>query len=336
MESGQGVLTLKSVNPFIVVSDQTAPTLYSNAKFVKIMLPTATPGEIQISSYMYWDTTVHLGFGLFGSHVLHTLDSASFVYDFRGGTDGLIIQTRLGSTWDTFSIDTWTGDVNLVEAATVTGNTVADAAAGDSTITLGVGEGAQFTDGKFYFLYDLNLSEAIDYVQVISKVGDVLTLNETLIHEHKTGALLVPYYQRFYTWGTDITSPHPEMSIPCRSHRGREFGLSLNLFYFEWSEAGGHVLSNLILNSDPNDEGKYIVMKPLLGELPFAPSPSDPGNRSYGIANNLYYTAVGTMAQMLNGKTINAKEWVYTQTANLDPITNSSLIARLIPNFNEV
>ena len=293
---------------------------------------------IHIESYMYWDITVHIGFGLFGGYYLTTLDASSFVYDFRGGTDGLILQTRLGATWDTFIIDNWTTDVNLVEATSVSGTISADANAGDSTISLNTGDASNFTEDKFYFLYDLNLSEAIDYVKVTSITNDVLTLNSTITHTHISGSLLSPYYQRFYTYGTDKLNSnyYPNMSIPCRSAIQQEFGISNSSNQnYSYSKAGGHVLENLILYSDPNDEDKYIVMKPLIGEYDMT-GPTSIGNRAYGVANSVYYTAVGTMAQMLNGKTINSKQWVYSQTCSLDPITSNSIIAMLIPNYNEV
>jgi len=345
MESGAGIKNDISVDPYIVVSDQQNPTTYSGAKFVEIGMVTGTAGQIYIKTWMNYDTTIHTGFGMFGAHSLGTVDAGAFVYDFRGGDECIVIQTRVGTAWSTYILDEWLTDLNLVEAATISGTLSAAANDGDSTIYLNTGEGSNFTDDNFYFLYNLNRSEAIDYLQVTATAGDTLSLNETLTKRHSSGSLLSPYYQRFHVLGTNIltgVNNYVRMGIPVRSVRQKEFGVHAT-DDFCYSRIGGHVLEQLIKDSAPNDEGKYIVMKPVVGEYDSNSSPNAEGNRSYGQAKNLYYTAVGSMSQMLNGKTIVSKEWVYfhatqhpTTYTTIDIIVNDAQIGMMVPNYNEV
>jgi hypothetical protein len=53
--------------------------------------------------------------------VLTTQDADNFIYDFRGGPEGIILQSNFGTAWYSAFIDTWTGLSSRVEATTKRG-----------------------------------------------------------------------------------------------------------------------------------------------------------------------------------------------------------------------
>lgn len=319
-------------DPFIVVCDNASPTTYSSHKFVEIGMDTTASGYIYIKIWMFWDTTLHRGFGLYGYYIISTYDDADFVYDFRGGPECLIIQSRLGTSWDSFVIDEWTDNANLVEGSTKTGNIAAAVAAGATSFNVGGGEGVNFTAGKWYWLIDLDSAEAVEYVKVTNVATDTITIETALIKSFASGALLSAYYQRFYTCGDSRTSSNfPLSTLPLRSETNKEFAIS-SVYNFNYSRSGGDVVEQALVNINPDDEDFSAVMRPLIGEHDNGTYYE--GNRFYGTAKNMYYTGLGTMAQMLNGRTISSAEWVYFQVSNSIDHYGISTIAAMIPNYN--
>ena len=332
MRTSDGVIVAPNTDPYIIVSDGAAPTPYSGNFIVRVGMTTASAGSIIITVWMFWNNTIHKGFGLSGFYEINTYDDASFVYDFRGGPNCLIIQSRLGKAWDSFLIDGWTDSINLVEDKTKTGNITADVAVGAVSFDVGAGEGVNFTVGNWYWLIDLDYSEAIEYVEVTDVTVDTITIGLALVRNFKSGSLLSSYYQRIYSCGNDLPyNYYTKMAIPLRSLHNKEFGLGTGGSY-DYCRAQGGVLSYPLIDINPDDRGYSAVMRPLIGE---ADESNFLGNRYYGVAKNMYYTGLGSMAQMLDGRTIASKEWVYFQdTDNIDT-GGSASIAAMIPNYQQ-
>lgn len=341
--SGSGHLNMSSgatgdetKNPFIVVSDQNAPAWDDGAKFLEVYQPTDTAGQIWIRTWMGWNSTIHRGFGLVGYHVINTTDDGIFVYDFRGGDEALCISSRRGSTWNHFMIDTFTGDANVLEADTADGVLASDVAAGASSFDLGAGEGSDVTDEKFYFLIDLDNSEAVDYVQIDSIATDTITTKEALIKTHKAGALFKPYFPRFYCLGTDVPSNRQKALAPLHSYRTQEWGNdNVSVSNGSWSTCQLDAMFASILQCAPDDDGNFRVQKPRITEGDPSNGAGTSTNRDYGAGDNVYITAKGTMAEMLDGKTISANNWLYFAThSNVVSDGGQSSAAVLVPDFD--
>ena len=323
------VSELYSTDPYIVVSDQAAPTAFSGAKFIQLKMPTVTAGIVYVYAWMNWDSDIHKGLGMWGFWYLNTYDDADFVYDFRGGTDFLCIATRLGSSWNNVLIDNWNDDSNLIEDNTKVGNIVAATAVGAVSIEVGVGEGANFTQGNFYFLIDLDSSEGVSYVKIDTIAGDVITLNASysLLKTFKAGSLLTPYYQRFYCWGNNEYPASREFTSPIRSTRGQEFGTYYSTNYGNcYSEMKPVVMIAALNTLAPDDKSEWAVQKPLVTEA--TNNIYYIGNRAFGVCKNMYMGNYGTMAIMLNGRTISSKQYIFLNTKDG--------FAVLIPNYNAI
>jgi len=324
-------------DPFIVVSDNSSPTALSGAKFLKVGMDTTEAGQIFIENYMWWDTTIHKGFGITHTKALNTFDDAEFVYDFRGGPEFLSIGTRLNSAWDHFAIDEWTDNTNLVEDNTKASNTVAALSAGATGVDVTASEGSNFTANKYYWLIDLTQAEAVEYVKVTVVATDTLTFETALTNDFASGALLTSYYQRTFSLGNQaraisaLNRYTTIMALPLRSLINKEWGIDANSGN-AYSTARADYLLQTLIDIDPDDEGSSAVMKPLIGEVAYA---GTDGNRYYGTPKNMYYTGVGTMAQMLNGRTISSAAWVYFQLSNAIQAGGSASIAAMIPNYNQ-
>lgn len=326
-----------TVDPFIVICDNNSPSEFSGHKFIEVGMHSTRAGEIYIRQWMYWNDTIHKGFGLFGYHHLATYDDADFVYDFRGGSQCLMMSARTGVTWNHFIFDEFLTDSTLLEAASKDGNTVAAVAAGATSFDVGVGEGANFTANKFYFLIDLQNSEAVNYVKVSSVSTDTINLDPSCaVHKScKVGSYLTPYYPRFYTAGDFIyrSTPSYEQNktsrLALRSERGKEFNINDDNDE-DYSSAIADYLFNALYQISPDDEGFYAIQKPLLGEEP----DSFTENRFYGTTKNLYFSAEGVMAEMLDGRTVNSDEWIYFDSSEHLFEGADYRLAALIPNTN--
>jgi hypothetical protein len=74
-------------DPYVVFSDQASPTPNSRARIVQCLLPTVTASMVIFNWFFSWNTTTHVGKGLWSAYNIPTLDSGTFGYDFRGGPE---------------------------------------------------------------------------------------------------------------------------------------------------------------------------------------------------------------------------------------------------------
>lgn len=107
-------------DPYIVVSDKNAAGPNVVAKYIQAKLPSATSGRVDLYFYLYWNPTLHKGYGLYNARAIPTLDAADFIYDFRGGPECLLIQSLTSTNWDGAFIDEWTADPNLLDSVSAT------------------------------------------------------------------------------------------------------------------------------------------------------------------------------------------------------------------------
>ena len=88
-----------------------------------------------------------------------------------------------------------------------------------------------------------------------------------------------------------------------------------------------------LVTSAPDDNLNYAVQRPGLSEYTAENAPSSNGmNRGYGVCKNLYLTSTAGMAQGIDARTINAKEYTYFNTENNLVASGSSSLAVLFLN----
>jgi hypothetical protein len=113
-------------DPYIVVTNQASPTLNSQAKFLKITLPTTTGSRILIQSYLWWEIGVGGSF-IYSTAYLTTVDAGVFGYYFRGNSSFLALICYTPSISFFFIDDLvpiWDGVYDLIEPDTAKSETL--------------------------------------------------------------------------------------------------------------------------------------------------------------------------------------------------------------------
>lgn len=197
----------------------------------------------------------------------------------------------------------------------------------DFSVTLGSGEGAGFTPGKYYFIWDVSDNTTrINYVKVVSVTGDKLVLDgiqtSSTDGPFKAGSIISPYGHRFFVMGSNTGAGSGNLNqIPYQSYyQGGNLALSDG---FSSNTSATYTTNNYIVRlMNPDDEGRYAVMKCLVGEVTDrnGNSYSSTGlsssalaakpNRLYGQLKSFYYTSDRALSQMLSGRTIDSKNYI--------------------------
>jgi hypothetical protein len=318
--SGTGTQYTTEIGPYIVVSDQAAPTINQSCMISKVGYRTSVSAEVRVQMALSFDTTNKILYGFWSGYTVTTLDSADFSYDFRGGAECMILQSRIGTAWTNCGIDGWTGDTNFVEGTDKTGTLTSAATAGSSVILqLNTGQAANFTVNKYYYIYDMNGHAWVNYCKVtnVNTGADQITV-DSINQNFPIGSVIAAYTHRWYTFGSNGASSvirfNNELSkIPYCSALTQAYVFPTQNNIIKGAvglEAPSHILTNL--NND--DEGYQACCRGLIFEY-FSDdvvSSQTPGmNRSYGTPKNIYFCIVNSMAAALDGKVIGGKNYLY-------------------------
>jgi hypothetical protein len=318
-------------NPYIIVTDTASPAVndYNTSpsgnapKFIRVMLTTSEAGYIRCAGYMWWNNSTHTGYGLWNQRRLATLDSADFAYDFRGGAECMIIQTRIGSSWETYATDDFVGDTNLLEAATKVGTLQSGISAGSSVVLqLDTGEAANFTEGKYYYLYDFDDHTWATYTRCsgVDTGADQITV-VTAGYDFPAGAVISSYAHRYYNVGEvenlEAFYNQYRSTIPFYSDVGT--GVFYNQSGVIYGACSITYAEGYIARLDPDDESYYAVQRP--GIFEYYRENNGAGsttacNRGYGVTKNLYVTSTTNMTPALDGKIIGGENWLYFRTTS--------------------
>ena len=191
--------------PYIIVSDQAAPAINEVAFVIKVGYKTLEAGYIGVQHFLGWDDANKIAIGVWSGVKLNSVDAGAFAYDFRGGDQGMVIQTRIGTSWKTSGIDTFTGSINFLEADTVVTDLTAQGAAG-AAVNLAVTDSTGFNAGSYYYIYDLSTEAIVNYVYCTDVPDGTHVTVDTLYDTFPIGAVIGSYPHRHYTFGT-ITPP---------------------------------------------------------------------------------------------------------------------------------
>jgi len=342
LSAGSGTQSVIARTTYIIVSTASAPGVNDAVKILKVSMKTNEAGYVRVQFLLSFDTVNKIARGYWGGYWLATYDSASFAYDFRGGDECMLIQSRLGTSWNCSGIDDWTGDVNFVEAATATDTLLAAATAG-SNVVLSVNDASLFAVGKHYFIYDYSGVSSkfvsgsylyhIDYVKVTARDTDADTVTiQTLGIDFPIGAVIASYAHRFFCFGNSVISgsgiaydnmsyynTFSETQLPYYSVDGYQYSSHAQntVIYGKLSSGIAYGLLGVMA---PNDDSQYAMQKFSVVEYSKSNSNTDPTvgcNRAYGVSNNIYVTKIGTMAKMMDGRTLGSKNYLYFEPDDL-------------------
>lgn len=310
-----GTHTFTLCGPYIVVAQTVPATVNSVSKIMKIGYFTSESALVRISNHLSWDDTNKVLRGLYSGFKIATADSASFAYDFRGGDECMFVSTRISTSYSWVLVDEWEGITKLVESPSVTGTVQSGITAGSNVVVqLGTGEASLFTVGNYYYIYDFNNKNTVNYVKISSKNNEADTITLTaLLYNMDAGAVIGSYPHRYYVYSNANVQAqgfcYYTMAIPYVSSYNYEF---YNISFISSTIYCSINLRIFPINlMSPNDMGLYACMKPVIEESTrHAYGPDSSGmNRSYGKTKNLYFS-YGTMAQMLDYRTINSKNYL--------------------------
>lgn len=202
----------------------------------------------------------------------------------------------------------------------------------DFTLRLAAGEGANFTIGEPYYIWDVEQATAqAAYFKVLGKVSsDNLIVDGLNNVQLRAGSVASPYGHRWAVAGNQNTglenlissnrSQIPYMSNLASTSAGTvDSSLCLSdgvsLSGSNATGVGTDFMSNTIQTLGPDDKGRYGVQRPTVYELEprnfgGAGTGGNYDNRAYGRLKNIYVTSMTGLAQMSDGRIIGGQEFI--------------------------
>ena len=320
--TGVGTHSALLEGPYIVVSDQSSFTRNQSAMIMKAGYVTTESAKVRIHYALSFDTTSKILYGYWGGFFVTTLDSASFSYDFRGGAECMIVQSRIGSSWSTTLIDSWVGDSNFVEGTDKRGTLLYDATAGASkTLYLNTGEAANITPNRYYYITDMSGHAWVNYCKVTADDTNADTVVvDTITQNFPAGSVLAAYAHRWYCAGSNGSNLPRFNSLSYVSRSAIPYVSSTTASYAFCDQNSvinlavrGSIDADTLFTAAPNDRGYYACQKPFIVEF-YSNVGVDSGmTEGYGIMKNMYVTKLGSMVAGMDGKTIGGSNWLHFQ-----------------------
>jgi len=324
--SGVGSQTFTLSGPYIIISDEPSPQINQVCKFMKVGYGIPQGSYIQVQYFIGWNNTSKILGSIYGGYIIETVDDGNFAYDFRGGDECMILQSRIGTTWDSTGMDTWTGDSTFLEGLDHSGTLRSVGVPGTNSVAyLRSGESSNITSGEYYYLYDYS---QLPYVRLeyskctyVDAGADSVTFSG-LVHTFPSGSVIGSYPHRYMCFGNNIYdnnsfcySTYIPYTIPYTSHPNWYY--CSNLGYGSISSSCRSSYEDGILNSSsPDEKGRHLMEK--WNILEWASNQSNYTthnyngmNRFYGSANNLYLTKINSMARSQDGLIYGGKQYLY-------------------------
>jgi hypothetical protein len=352
--AGTGTHSSIGVEKYIVFCDTAAPTVNDIStgpasgapKFVKAAMQNDEAGYVRIYYYLWWDTTAQTGYGLWCGYRINTSDDADFAYDFRGGAETMIIQSRIGTSWKCAGVSEFTGDAELLEGVDKFGILQSGITAGSSVVLqLDTGEAANFTVNNYYFIFDFDGHSWVNCVKVtaVDTGTDQVTI-DAATYNFPTGAVIAAYAHRYVAFGNGsassignivnynqgVLSKIPYINAANNSYVFHNQNTSIR------GSCYGAVCNQFLDRVVPNRKGNWGTEDIYIVENRFENSEyqneTTGAREAYGVIKNVIATNVGTMAAGQDGRTDGGLEYLYTLTLNNVFSWGSSSYASLFLN----
>lgn len=340
--TGSGTHRAQMEGPYIVVSDQSSPTTNQPAMIMKAGYKILESGKLRTQYALSFDTTNKVIYGYWGGFQINTVDAGSFSYDFRGGAECMIVQSRVGSSWSTSVVDSWLGDSNFVEGTDKIGTLATGTTAGtNKVLQLGAGQAANFTPNRYYYIYDMNGHAWVNYVKVTASDMTSSITVDSIDKNFPTGSVIAAYAHRIYCVGNVL-------ALNVNRFNSNNYGVKSGIPYYSnqtstkaFPDQNGQIYGSITGSIDtvtlgqaaPNDRGYFACQKPFIVERANQQAAQNDGmTEGYGIMKNMYATNVGTMVQGLDGKTIGGSNWLYFQPFDAVIYFGAGSLAAMFPD----
>lgn len=327
-------------NPYIVVSDTDPAILTVNAynispsdqapKIIKFGYETSQSSLIRVYNYMWWDSSEQKGYGQWTGYYLGTVDAGEFAYDFRGGSECLIITTRIGTAYYQYINDNFNGILSQLEDETHTAVIKSGITSGTNVVVpLNDWDENKFNPDNFYYIYDFNGNSWVDYVKVtnIDPIAHTITISRST-YDFPAGSVIGSYPHRYYACGSHIGW---YIQYLCNYHSVIPYYSSRDaanyVFQNQASSTGiwGHFLpvafGSVLARLNPDENGLYAIMKPALQEGGRAnDSNSNTAvtsmNRMYGTVKNIIMARNNSYMRGVATKTVQGKTYLFYMLGN--------------------
>jgi hypothetical protein len=205
-------------------------------------------------------------------------------------------------------------------------------------ITVGVGEGAQFTVGRYYFIYDFTQRLAVNSFLVVSKATDVLTIDR-LYRPFPLGAKIGSYPHPYCVGGSSTTLWNNRTGIPYFNVLGTagnflNNGGKVEISRFDYLTVGTSwsgspstdpsvspsTDDNYISRMSPDRRNRWAVQRPGVVEVrPPGESSSASvysGKTAYGKLKNVIAGSSSGMSPNIHGRRLNGIDYTYFRLLN--------------------
>jgi hypothetical protein len=312
--AGSGTHTLTLCSPYIMISPSVPASVNEVVKIIKVGYYTSAAGYVTFQSFLSWDDTNKIARGMWMGLRVNTVDSGDFAYNFRGGDECIAIFSRITTSWTYALVDEWDGITAFVEDTNVTGTFQSLVSAGtDVVVQLDTGEASLFIVDHWYYMYDFNDRNLVNYVKVTARdTGlDTITLQQVW-NEFTIGGVIAAYAHRFYSYGSTNDVSSYGAQIPYCSDNPNEYvfygQMGNNLMTVDHKLLGGFAYV-----AQPDDNDLYACMRPIITEkycnYVYASRNYQYMNRQYGKLKNMF-RSYGSMAQMLDYRVINSLNYL--------------------------
>jgi hypothetical protein len=351
--AGTGTHSIIMVEKYIVFCDTASPAVNDvdtgpsggPPKFIKASMLNSEAGYIRIQYYCWWDATAHTGRGLWAGYRIDTSDDADFAYDFRGGAETMVIQSRIGTSWKCAGITEFTGDAELLEGTDKYGTVQSGVTAGSSVVLqLDTGEAANFTVDSYYFIYDFDGHTWVNCCKVtdVDTGTDQITV-DTLGQDFPAGAVIGAYVHRWFAFGNGTTNlGYANINYTNINSKIPYVNAASNTYVFHnqygviYGSAYGAVCDGFLTRVAPNRKGNWgtedIYVVEHRWENDNNQTLTTGAHEGYGVLKNVISSNKGTMSPGLDGRTDSGLDWLYFLGNNDTFSSGSSSYAALLLN----
>ena len=314
--------------PYKVYSNVSVPVLNNNStKFVEIWYDLAHLTRASINAHLWWDSTNHISRGVWSGASIQ-LSTAGTTY-FSGDINWLMIMSSIVAADSFFIIDDWTYNIAGYEAASKIGTVTNTPAAGRNvTIILGTGQAANFTPGKYYYIYDLDGHSQVEYVLCMSSDGNTIIVVDPLTYSYPAGAIIGSYPHRFCTSGYatgDINSYYgnssPGMNVPYYSVYTRTISSTPceRIFHNQYDRIYSYCTANVVGFWDTTqlDNERIIVQRHLMSEYKDGLGSGLARSKILGTPNHMYLcNGASLMTRFVDTISIGGVSYMYVGSSS--------------------
>lgn len=351
--TGSGTSYVSQDGPYIVASNNASPAVMGGANdhIIKIGYYDSVASYVYMQHYLSPGVdSVSLPYFGYNGHWIKTVDAGPFTYDFRGGEEFLLLQSRVPADdqWYRAGCDIMTRIPQLCEdpssvygVVTMGSDTAYTPGTVSQVITLASsGQASSFTKDNWYYIFFVGLDTSSNrranaiYGQ-IDAIGtaDGLSTDAQIRFNYLSapshardiifdGAIVTPYYHFVYSIGEKTPSALSGSYTVNMAEYNVVTGTIPYYSYqgttdgavadgdYDFIESVAYAYCDYFLLKATQDDGRWPAQKPILTEVYNGTGGNTNMNRGYAEAVNFAMIDDGGMDDMEYGVTISGEDWI--------------------------